>query len=122
MTAGGTLRLVATVEDGPGRRGAGADGDPDLVERLRAWRLDAARMRAVPAYVVAHDRTLAAIAEARPRSQADLLQVRGVGHTVRGAPRRGRAGARRRVGLRPRSASVASTVSRSCAAENGLCT
>ena len=38
-------------------------------------------MRAVPAYVVAHDRTLTAIAEARPRSQADLLRVRGVGHT-----------------------------------------
>ena len=60
---------------------AGADdADPDLVERLRAWRVDAARMRAVPAYVVAHDRTLTAIAEARPRSPADLLRVRGVGH------------------------------------------
>ena len=77
---GGTLRLVATVEDGSAG-GAGAEDDPDLVERLRAWRLDAARMRAVPAYVVAHDRTLAAIAEARPRSEADLLRVRGVGHT-----------------------------------------
>jgi superfamily II DNA helicase RecQ len=80
VTAGGALRLVATVDDVPAGD-PGAEGDPDLVERLRAWRLDAARMRAVPAYVVAHDRTLAAIAEARPRSQADLLRVRGVGHT-----------------------------------------
>jgi ATP-dependent DNA helicase RecQ len=77
IAAGGALRLVATVEDAP----ADADDtDPDLVERLRAWRVDAARMRAVPAYVVAHDRTLTAIAEARPRSPADLLRVRGVGH------------------------------------------
>ena len=60
----------------PGTRG---DADPELVDRLRTWRLDAARDRAVPAYVVAHDRTLAAIAAARPRSNDDLLAIRGVG-------------------------------------------
>jgi ATP-dependent DNA helicase RecQ len=58
------------------------DGEPpEVVERLRAWRLDVARDRAVPAYVVAHDRTLEAIAAARPRSAGDLLAIRGIGPT-----------------------------------------
>ncbi len=33
----------------------------------------------MPAYVIAHDATLAAIAEARPRSVAALRRVRGMG-------------------------------------------
>ena len=40
---------------------------------------DEARRRNVPAYVVFHDRTLAALAAARPRSAAQLLDVKGVG-------------------------------------------
>jgi len=53
-------------------------GDP-LVEALRAWRLERARADAVPAYVVAHDATLEAIAEARPGSIAALRRVKGMG-------------------------------------------
>ena len=50
-----------------------------LFERLRAWRARAARQHAVPAYVVFHDQTLRAIAQARPESMAALRAISGVG-------------------------------------------
>ncbi len=50
-----------------------------LFEALRGWRARTARARGVPAYVVFADATLAAIAEARPASEAALLDVKGVG-------------------------------------------
>ncbi|MDR2973448.1 MAG: DNA helicase RecQ [Propionibacteriaceae bacterium] len=53
--------------------------DDDLFEQLRAWRLDEARNRSVPPYVVFHDSTLRAIAEARPTTEAELSQISGVG-------------------------------------------
>jgi superfamily II DNA helicase RecQ len=46
---------------------------------LRAWRTGRARDDAVPPYVVAHDSTLAAIADARPTSAAALRRVKGIG-------------------------------------------
>jgi superfamily II DNA helicase RecQ len=46
---------------------------------LRAWRTARARDDAVPPYVIAHDATLAAIAEARPRTLAALRRVHGMG-------------------------------------------
>jgi ATP-dependent DNA helicase RecQ len=56
-----------------------ADGDSAVFERLRAWRAQIAREHGVPAYVVFHDATLRAIAEARPRAPADLQGISGVG-------------------------------------------
>ena len=56
------------------------DDDP-LMVALRAWRTTRAREDAVPAYVVAHDQTLAAIADQRPASLAALRRVRGMGPT-----------------------------------------
>ncbi len=56
----------------------GASGDP-IFEALRGWRTAKARALATPPYVVAHDATLAAIAEARPRSLAALRRVKGMG-------------------------------------------
>ena len=56
-----------------------ADAPVELVDRLRRWRLETARSTGVPAYVVFHDSTLAAIAAARPSSLAELLRVSGVG-------------------------------------------
>jgi DNA helicase-2/ATP-dependent DNA helicase PcrA len=52
--------------------------DP-LFAALRAWRSEQARAEAVPAYVVAHDQTLAAIADARPSTMPALRRVRGMG-------------------------------------------
>jgi ATP-dependent DNA helicase RecQ len=53
--------------------------DPARVEALRAWRRREAARRAVPAYVVLHDSTLAALAAARPSSLAALAGIPGIG-------------------------------------------
>jgi len=50
-----------------------------LFEALRAWRRDEAREQHVPPYVIFHDATLAAIAQARPRSLPALAGISGVG-------------------------------------------
>jgi len=55
------------------------DVDRELFERLRALRLDIARSRGVPPYVIFHDTTLREMARMKPRSVSDLLGVRGVG-------------------------------------------
>ena len=55
--------------------------DQDLLERLKAWRLEKAGARAVPADVVFRNRTLEEIAAARPRTERELLDVYGVGPT-----------------------------------------
>ena len=51
----------------------------DLVDKLKAWRLERARSQGVPAYVVFNDRTLEAIVSARPSSPEGLLDVPGIG-------------------------------------------
>ena len=51
----------------------------ELLESLGAWRLERSRTDGVPAYVVADNKTLAAIAAARPRSEGELLAVPGIG-------------------------------------------
>ncbi|MDX9740613.1 MAG: DNA helicase RecQ [Gammaproteobacteria bacterium] len=53
--------------------------DQALFERLKAWRSEQARQQGVPAYVIFHDRTLAAIAARRPESLDELADVDGVG-------------------------------------------
>jgi len=64
----------------PARPRNGEPGDPWFAA-LREWRATRAREDAVPAYVVAHDSTLAAIAEARPATLAQLRRVKGMGPT-----------------------------------------
>jgi ATP-dependent DNA helicase UvrD/PcrA len=54
-------------------------GSDPLSVALRQWRFERARTDGMPAYVIAHDATLAAIAEARPRSLAALRRVKGMG-------------------------------------------
>ena len=53
--------------------------DPQLFARLVAWRRDRARRDGVPAFVVAHDTHLRAIASLRPASVNELLQAPGIG-------------------------------------------
>jgi ATP-dependent DNA helicase RecQ len=53
--------------------------DDALFERLRAWRAQIAKAHGVPAYVVFHDATLRAIAQARPQSIAALRGIAGIG-------------------------------------------
>jgi ATP-dependent DNA helicase RecQ len=53
--------------------------DPELLARLKGWRTEEARRRGVPPYVVFQDRTLAALAAARPTRIEELGEVKGVG-------------------------------------------
>jgi ATP-dependent DNA helicase RecQ len=53
--------------------------DRDLFERLRAMRLQVARSRGVPPYVVFHDTTLRELARVKPRTLDALRHVYGVG-------------------------------------------
>ena len=55
------------------------DVDRSLFERLRAVRLEMARERGVPPYVIFHDATLREMARDRPTTMDELLQVKGVG-------------------------------------------
>jgi ribonuclease D len=53
--------------------------DRALFDKLRAKRLELARVQNVPPYVIFHDRTLGEMAARRPRSVAELAAVPGVG-------------------------------------------
>lgn len=74
-------RVRRGPESGPLLQGSptSAAGTGDLVERLRAWRLDKARELGVPAYVIFNDRTLDDLVESRPTDEAALLRVHGIG-------------------------------------------
>jgi ATP-dependent DNA helicase RecQ len=52
-----------------------SDADQQLLDRLRTWRRDEARVQGVPAYVILHDATLLEIARRRPD---DLMQMNGI--------------------------------------------
>ena len=78
-----------SVADGRARLRSGQGGhhgdrvgdlaDPAVLRALRSWRATTARASGVPAFVVFHDTTLAAVAEARPRDQVALLALPGMG-------------------------------------------
>jgi ATP-dependent DNA helicase RecQ len=53
--------------------------DAGLLERLKAWRAGQAREQAVPAYVIFHDSTLAALAALRPGDLDGLSAIDGIG-------------------------------------------
>jgi DNA helicase-2/ATP-dependent DNA helicase PcrA len=86
-------RIVALERDGISRNGnsgsagpsgsaglgGGSPADAHLIEALQLWRRDRARTDGVPAYVVAWDSMLIAIAEARPGSATALARVKGMG-------------------------------------------
>jgi DNA helicase-2/ATP-dependent DNA helicase PcrA len=56
-----------------------AVADEALLDALRRWRRERAAADSVPAYVVAHDTTLAEIADVRPRTLPALRRIRGMG-------------------------------------------
>ena len=64
-----------------GQAGTPIGFDPALFEKLKAWRLEAARELEVPAYIVFSNRTLEEMAARRPQTERDLLGVSGVGPT-----------------------------------------
>ena len=75
-------RTVARAPKAQKLRGEAASldtGARTLFDALKAWRLEQAKVQGVPAYVILHDRTLAAIAQARPASLAELAHIGGIG-------------------------------------------
>ena len=52
-----------------------------LAARLKEWRAEEAKRLKVPAFVVMHDRTLIAVAAARPATPNQLLAIDGIGET-----------------------------------------
>ncbi len=56
-----------------------ADADKPLHEALRAWRNRQAKADGRPPYIILNAAELAAVAEARPRTRADLLAIKGIG-------------------------------------------
>jgi len=63
----------------PTSAAAGKSGDPTLLGALRAWRMQVARKRGVPAYVVLHDSTIDGIAARRPTTLTHLREIPGIG-------------------------------------------
>jgi len=53
--------------------------DEALVARIKAWRAAEAKRLGFPAYMVLNDRTVAALAQARPENPRQLLEVDGMG-------------------------------------------
>ncbi|MQA25693.1 MAG: AAA family ATPase [Micromonosporaceae bacterium] len=53
--------------------------DEELFERLRNWRIKVAEAKQTPAYTVFTDATLTALAERRPTTAAELVEIRGIG-------------------------------------------
>jgi len=50
-----------------------------LLEHLKAWRREEARVQGVPAYVIFHDSTLAQIARRAPQDLQGLSAIGGIG-------------------------------------------
>ncbi|RIJ17486.1 DNA helicase RecQ [Henriciella mobilis] len=61
-----------------------SERDQSLFDMLRTWRLETAKAKGVPPYVIFHDKTLAAIAQERPSSQDSLRAISGVGEKKAG--------------------------------------
>ena len=57
-------------------------GAPRVEKALRDWRLAEARRREVPAFRIMSDRTLQAIASAKPATMRELLDIPGIGARV----------------------------------------
>ena len=55
------------------------DASPELVEALTRWRLDEARRRAAPAFMILNNATLQRLASLRPGNEEKLLEIKGIG-------------------------------------------
>lgn len=95
MAEGGDPRALAraVARERERLRGSGREGtrrlrpaerlaslaDPEVLDSLRSWRASTARASGVPAFVILHDSTLAALAEARPSTHDELMALPGLG-------------------------------------------
>ena len=73
--------VAATTRAGiiSARRSAPTEVDPVVEQALRTWRSERSRRDSLPAFIILHDRTLLAIAAARPTTLPALRRVDGIG-------------------------------------------
>jgi ATP-dependent DNA helicase RecQ len=71
-------RSKGRTTPGPAAANLGQDALVRFIN-LKAWRAEVAKEHNLPAYVIFHDATLAAIAERAPQSLADLQGISGLG-------------------------------------------
>ena len=74
-----TLRRAGSRAGRGTRVEVGTHADPAVYQALKTWRSATARASGVPAFVIFHDTTLAAVAEAKPRDRGSLLALPGMG-------------------------------------------
>ena len=74
-----TLARAGTRAGRSTRLEVGTHADPAVYQALKTWRSATARASGVPAFVIFHDTTLAAVAEAKPRDRRSLLALPGMG-------------------------------------------
>jgi len=74
-------RPSRTPKPAPAKRAAPAsDYDVALFEALKQWRREkATHAGGIPAYIIYPDRTLEELARVKPQTEADLLEVKGIG-------------------------------------------
>jgi len=78
-TARRTLRLHESRSGRGPRREPLTHEEQDLVAAIKSWRSSAALRLGLPAYMILHDATVAALAQRRPSSLFELEQVPGLG-------------------------------------------
>jgi ATP-dependent DNA helicase RecQ len=72
-------RRARTKAAPPAAAAEASAADPALLEALKARRLELARERSVPAYVVFADKSLIDMARRKPATRSEMAQVHGVG-------------------------------------------
>ncbi|WP_280814602.1 RecQ family ATP-dependent DNA helicase [Variovorax sp. TBS-050B] len=78
--SGGKARREKAARGAPSPAAAALDAEGQArFEALKAWRAEVAREHNLPAYVIFHDATLAAIAERAPATLEDLQGISGIG-------------------------------------------
>jgi DNA topoisomerase-3 len=76
------VKARAKAKQKRAKAGAFAGKAPTVEAALRAWRVSEAKSRSVPAFRILTDRSLQAIAESLPSSEAELLEVPGLGPKI----------------------------------------
>ena len=74
-----TLERASTRAGRRAKIDVGSEADPAVYQALKTWRSATARASGVPAFVIFHDTTLAAVAEAKPLDRNSLLALPGMG-------------------------------------------
>jgi ATP-dependent DNA helicase RecQ len=78
LTTGSALPLGEALGEAADEIQLDAHGE-DLLTRLKAWRAAQARERAIPPYIIAHDRQLRDVALHQPANTEELLKIKGFG-------------------------------------------